>query len=108
MAPQLVSRIASLFRKIQISVCGTSDLSMAVRLYFMNEKLTVSWHVSQRVAVFQRLMSRSPPGDDGHRRCQWTPGALLQPTIQMGMSVKSWGSVINHLRVPAEELLAFV
>ena len=75
----------------------------------MNGKLPVPGMHQSGVAVFPKAdVMFSRRGDDGHRGCQWTPGALLQPTIQMGMSVKSWGNVINHPRVPAEELLAFV
>lgn len=108
MAPELLSRIAFIVREIQISLCGTSDPSMAVTLYFMNGKLPIAGMYQSELLCFPRLMSCTRRGDDGHCRCQWTPGALLQPTIQMGMSVKSWGNVINHPRVPAEELLAFV
>lgn len=47
MAPELVSRIAFIVQEYKYQLRGRSDLSMAVTLYFMNEKLPISWHVSE-------------------------------------------------------------
>lgn len=91
--PELLRRVA-FTAEIPISVSRTSEVSvwsLSHCTLWMESCPFLACITARRTDSEADVMFK-----DGHWRCQWTPGALFQPTIQMGTSVKSWGNVINH------------